>query len=600
MPQLKIIFTLLILCVSNKAQCNNYFDSLRLSLIQIPSIDNYDSWLNIATQINHDSIISDLNNLKKLAVLNKDDYSTAIYNRYYAANYTQVTGDYQRGLELALQAKAIFSKQNNLKNIIQVNLQIALFKLWNEIAANQASYNNSIYNDILAPTEILAKQYKDTNLYVQALDVIGSYWIVSKKDYNKALSYLLKAEQILPAATDSIAALTTLASIAIVYAGCNNEMQMLHYLAKYKQLSCEPQYLYGTGNVYRAIAKYYFNNNNYSKAIEFAHKAYTIAVSMNQPEYLSLSAKLLYKVYLKIPNKIEALKYLELHTQYEASMNRTKFEIAYEVLNVESKEKTILEQKYNLQKKNVWLIVLSSILVLGALLVYLIAKIKQKNEILRLKTQEQQAQLKLDEAVRQSEEDERKRISQNLHDSVVQKLVVLKMNMQTLAHKKEAQPDLLNNSISLLEHSTKEIRTLSHSLMPVNIESEGLANAVKEAMSKIYIDELKINVFEYGNFLKLSTHAAIITFRVIQECLQNALKHAMATEININMHCDDAKLEVSIEDNGIGFNVANHNAGYGINNMYNRIETLGGKLEFESVIGRGTLVIISVPVTQIV
>jgi two-component system, NarL family, sensor kinase len=599
---LKARTLLIIAClqISIKGNCENYFDSLRTSLLHTPSVEQYDTWLNIAVQINHDSVQYDLAKLKTLALNNNNDYSLAVYNMYYAAKYTQVTGDYKRGLELALPAKEVFAKNNKTRNIIEVDLQIALYKLWNEIASKRTAKNNSILNEILLPTLNKAQQLKDTNLYVRTLNILGSYWIVSKKDYKQALDVFLQAEELLTATTDSVSSLTTLASIAILFADSNNEIQMLSYLNKYKQLRCSGNYLYGTGNLYRAISKFYFNKQDYTLSLDYAIQAYSIAEQMQQPEYLSLAAKRLYEVYLKLNDNTQALKYLELHTKFEENINRNKFDLAYEELNVETKERTILSQKFKLQQKNVGLIALASLLALGVLTVFIINKIRTKNEVLRIKTQEQETQLRLDEAVRQSEEDERKRISGNLHDSVVQKLVVLKMNMETMQHQhvQTQKSELLGLSLGLVDDATKEIRTLSHSLMPVNMESQGLAKAVKELISKIYVDNLKINVFEDGDFLRINTHAAIIAFRIIQECLQNALKHAMATEINIHLHCDTDKVEISVEDNGIGFDVHAANFGIGISNIRNRIQTLHGKLDIESTISKGSLIILTFPIKQ--
>jgi two-component system, NarL family, sensor kinase len=594
-----ILLLLLLNYLPSKAQ--SYFDSLRIAYLSnnTNTINNYDKWLCIAEQINHDSLNADLKQLKILTQAANNEFYTAIYNMHYANNYVQLSGDYQSGLELAISSKTIFEKYNKTKHLILINLNIALFKLWNEIATNNKAKNNSIYKDILEPTLAESKKYGDTNLYVKALNIAASYWIVSKHDNKTALQYFLQSEKLLAYTNDSISNLTTYASLAILFADSNNETQMLQYVNKYLQLTGASSYLYGTCNLYRSVAKYYLNNTKYTTAQEYGNKAYNIALKMNEPEYISLSAKRLYEIYAKQNNKTEALKYLEIHNSTEDKITRHKFDLTYEKLNVESKEKTILSQKLNLQRQSAWLIALLSLLILGIIITYVTRKIKQKNEILRLKNLEQENQLKLDEAVRQTEEDERKRISGNLHDSVAQKLVVLKMNLETLNQNKDVdkakQELLLQQSKSLIEDTTKEIRTLSHSLMPVNIEKEGLGKAVKEMVRKIFVENLIINVYEYGNLLMLPTHHAILTFRVIQECVQNALKHAMAKEINIHLHCDDNKVEVNIEDDGIGFEINKIYKGVGFTNIDNRIKALNGNLEIESKVGKGTIIIITYP-----
>jgi two-component system, NarL family, sensor kinase len=184
---------------------------------------------------------------------------------------------------------------------------------------------------------------------------------------------------------------------------------------------------------------------------------------------------------------------------------------------------------------------------------------------------------------------------------VVQKLVVAKMNTQSLSNignvLNEKQNGILKNMISLLEESTAEIRQLSHTIMPASMEQDGLGKVIKEFAARINDDEIEFNVYEEGDFKKLNKNKSIIIYRITQECIQNILKHAQAKHISISIIIEHEKLELTIEDDGIGFDIKKIKSdGIGLNNIKNRIHQLDGTLDIESQHMKGTLISIQIPI----
>ena len=133
--------------------------------------------------------------------------------------------------------------------------------------------------------------------------------------------------------------------------------------------------------------------------------------------------------------------------------------------------------------------------------------------------------------------------------------------------------------------------------MPAALLSKGLPDAVDELISKISSDQLKVNFHSEGFDERLDSNTETILYRVIQECVNNMIKHADATELDISMIKDKDGISVTIEDNGKGFHYDAEKAdeGIGLKNIRSRILFLKGTVDFDSSPGNGTLVAIHIP-----
>ena len=217
---------------------------------------------------------------------------------------------------------------------------------------------------------------------------------------------------------------------------------------------------------------------------------------------------------------------------------------------------------------------------------------------------EMEQKKKTTQAVMQAEEDERKRIAGELHDSVAQKMVVAKLNLEALNNHtdklNEQEKKIYHNIQLLLEESTTEVRQLSHSMMPQAFSHAGLTNAVKDFLDKIATPGLRINFSAEGNFESIPENTGLMIYRIIQECVQNVLKHAAATKLDISMIAENSEVDVTIEDNGTGYDTTSINTqgNIGLKNVHSRVEYLRGKLDINSAPGRGTMIAFYIPFNQ--
>ncbi|MGV3766314.1 MAG: tetratricopeptide repeat-containing sensor histidine kinase [Chitinophagaceae bacterium] len=208
-------------------------------------------------------------------------------------------------------------------------------------------------------------------------------------------------------------------------------------------------------------------------------------------------------------------------------------------------------------------------------------------------------------AVIEAEEQERRRIAGDLHDGLGQLFSAVKMNLSEFAHRVEeiAKPEdksLLEKTIAITDESCREIRSISHQMMPNILLKSGLVSAVRDFIDKIQSSRLNIRVDTFGLQERLDPHIETVLYRVIQESVNNVIKHSGADTLDIQMHKEEAEISITIEDNGKGFEAKDVEqfAGIGLKNMMNRIAVLKGHIEFDSAPGKGTVVSVSLPLNE--
>lgn len=204
-----------------------------------------------------------------------------------------------------------------------------------------------------------------------------------------------------------------------------------------------------------------------------------------------------------------------------------------------------------------------------------------------------------------AQEEERRRIARELHDDLSQRLAVLGMLVGGIKHdignsNDKARVGLTEVRDRLIDlHSA--IRALSHNLHPGVVERAGLAEALRLHCGEFSkVTSTPVSLETTGDLQKLDALTALGLFRVTQEALNNVQKHAAATHVEILLSSDEKGAELTIGDNGSGFDPhsVNRNVGLGLNSMEERIRFLGGSVQIESTRGGGTKIQVNIPVRQ--
>ena len=191
-------------------------------------------------------------------------------------------------------------------------------------------------------------------------------------------------------------------------------------------------------------------------------------------------------------------------------------------------------------------------------------------------------------------------ISREIHDNIGQKLSLTKLQLNTLLLLADSNlKSRLEDVTHLLTESLNDLRDLSRSMSSDFIAENGFVKTIEneiEQLNKYGQFDLKLTIT--GEAIYMTTEKEVVLFRIIQETLNNIIKHAEATQIHIILHYTNSNLLIEIKDNGKGFNLNTQSEGNGLNNIRNRARSLDGLAEFESSKGKGTNLKINIPIND--
>jgi len=414
----------------------------------------------------------------------------------------------------------------------------------------------------------ISRELRDREYLSNALNNLGTLSIKAGKP-DKALLYVKESFLIRDTLKDRKGMVSCMANLGEVYtqlklydsagAAFEKALQIADTLS-----SCRPE----LPKVYRQYSLLHEATGNLAAALQMERK------------YASLHDSL-------YTDDIKA-RFVELQTRYETAQ----------------KEQTIQQQRFELIKKNFWIAGISGVLILGALLAISMYKRYQLKQERKMQDAIMRQQDLATKAVIDAEENERSRIASDLHDGVGQMMSAAKMNLSgfenRLSFHNEQDRAAFRNTIALVDDSCREVRSVSHNMMPNALLKNGLSNAIKEFISKIDNKVLKVNLHTEGLNERLPSDTETVLYRVIQECVNNVIKHSGANTLDIALIRDKDGLSATIEDNGKGFDYAAvlRQSGIGLTNIRTRIQYLRGTVEVDTAPGRGTLIAVHIPLTS--
>ncbi|WP_053360596.1 sensor histidine kinase [Bacillus sp. FJAT-27251] len=233
---------------------------------------------------------------------------------------------------------------------------------------------------------------------------------------------------------------------------------------------------------------------------------------------------------------------------------------------------------------------------------YMMSDIRQMGEALESAQQKQDFGLKIIEA----QEEERKKLSREIHDGPAQMLanVMMRSDLIEKIYKERSGEEAMAEIRSLktmVRSALYEVRRIIYDLRPMALDDLGLVPTLRKYLLTIeeYHKTTKIEFSNSGDEERLPTKYEVALFRMIQESVQNALKHAEATLIQVKLEIMNDHITVVIKDNGKGFDTSQKKLqSFGILGMKERVELLEGEVSIDSRIGSGTLVLIQVPLNR--
>ena len=207
----------------------------------------------------------------------------------------------------------------------------------------------------------------------------------------------------------------------------------------------------------------------------------------------------------------------------------------------------------------------------------------------------------------QGQEQERQRIATELHDGLVQTLSAISLNLKALEDEidrlEHSEVEAYKNAMDLLDHAIQDTRLISHDLMPSALERFGLIKAMEDLVyrtskNKVLIIDFKTNLGYDIRDLYMITNL----YRILQELLQNIVKHAQASEVEVELWEIGNRIRLRVKDNGVGFEGSPEEMqsnGIGLRNISTRVKSMNGKLVLDSTTADGTTVVVEVPSSKL-
>ncbi len=369
-------------------------------------------------------------------------------------------------------------------------------------------------------------------------------------------------------------------------------------------------YLYNNyGNYYKIIG-------DFERALDYLLKAYDYRLDQEEASTKNFILKNIADTYYFNGEFEKAALAYETFAKKSDSLDRADHAKKIQYYNTKyqtaEKEKQILveTQKKN-QNKNIALALGGGLLAVSifGFLIYKNTKRKQRiaEQERELEIQKKEKILKEQElnaidAMIEGQEKERQRLASDLHDSVGATLSAAKLQFDHLAKNKDkltSLEELFEKTGNLLDEAYTEVRSMAHLKNSGVIAKKGLLPAVEKLAKNASTQQgLKIEVQDFGLTEKLEASLEISIFRIIQELVTNIIKHAHASEANISITQHEDTLSIIVEDDGRGFDPrAMHDSeGMGLGSIEKRVEHLEGTMEVDSTPGKGTNILIDIPI----
>ncbi len=591
---------------------------------------NYDSFYYYLDQANALS--------KKIETNKYDFFIDGGYAEYY---YNK--SDYRKSIEYALKASAFAEAKNDLK---------LLAKSYNNLAAvhNRFGNHKSAIDCILKCLDISERTKDSISFPIRNLTASATYY--NLQQFDKAIIYAQKAYTFGRQFKNDYAVAMGLNNLAASYAQLN--LLDSSIAINKRQLEFAKQQENATNINYALInlCHDFFKQGNKTALNVYAKElaTYTKILPDRQmiPEIsnafaLNLMAQQKYdlaKIQLdsgifiaKTTDNTDALENLyqtysvlyflkgnikegkEYSFKYDSiirSINITELNFYTEELETkyktEKKESQIKLQQAQLDKKNTLNYFLVSGIA-GLLLVLLLSyrnyRSRQKLQQSKIDELETEKQLAATASVLKGEEQERTRLAKDLHDGLGGMLSGIKYSLNNMKENLVMTPDnaqAFERSIDMLDSSIKEMRRVAHNMMPEMLLKYGLDTALKEFCNEIGRSSVMRVTYQSAGIVNatLEQTASVTIYRIIQELVSNALKHANAQNVLVQVHQHEQEkvLAITVEDDGKGFDITalKQAGGMGWKNIESRVAFLKGKLDIQSSPDKGTSVMIEMNV----
>ncbi len=524
-------------------------------------------------------------NLKKAEIINyKYGIAKTLMNLslvYY------LKGNYDENTKYVLRAIKIFEESNFLKDLAEsygvFGFQLKRRNITKAKKYMQMGINIAEKYNLLLPLSTLYDNYGVVLVIANSIDS-AIYFYDKSLQINHALNNLVG----IPFNLNHLADVNTLKG---------NYKTALKYLKQSDKYRAKEEGDYGRAENLVLYADLYYSMGNYEFAFKKYNEGLTLAKKISNNYMISYCYDYLTKISVKTKNYKEAYEYFKLFSAYKDSLINVEtnskiaqLEIDYET---EKKDKQIVQNMLQIRKRNSQLIAASGLIIFLILLSYLVYRIQ------KLKRERVKREFVLNNKLKQAEYekkiiDEKLRVSRDLHDNIGSNLTFLISSMDNLSYsgKYSNIKDKLNNLSSYGRETLSELRNTIWAMKTEGGNIKKLVLKITELKQNLgnQISDINIELDdEIQNDFALSSSQMLNIYRIVQEAVQNIVKYAEASLIKISFKEIPTGFVVTIEDDGIGFDLNAAKDGNGLDNMCFRCEESGGQFKINSS-DKGTII----------
>ncbi|WP_286417571.1 ATP-binding protein [Myroides odoratimimus] len=491
----------------------------------------------------------------------------------------------------ALEALETLDKKPNSRLLYEINLNLGNILDLNQ-QPNEALlyYSEAIHilenlykKDLIKQEDfLLAKAFCYNN--------IGTLYH-TQQAYLNAETYLQYSYNILiDLETDHELYAIVLTNLGTLNISLNNILKAENLLIESLKLSKKLSYKQSlTANNFR-LAELALKKKDTLEAIEYYKQTYALSSETHANNTILKSLKA-----LSLTDKKESIKYISLYYAFNDSINKLQISKRNKFARIKYESEKLEKNIVNLKKENSQLLITSIIIVLIAIILlfiilyrnkikkYTFLKQDQENKELIFKLLLDQEQLSQDVLTK-----ERERISQELHDGIINSLFIIRLS---LGNSKDNIP-ILNE----IEKVQNQIRLISHDLKNHEFIQQGFSEIISQLVIQNSTESQKFQLIISKNYKwdKISYDDKINIYRILQEAIQNVIKHSKAKNCIISIFKTETSDRITITDDGIGFNYSKVKNSNGLKNISNRAKQLHASLEVNST-PQGTVIIINIP-----
>lgn len=480
--------------------------------------------------------------------------------------------EYDKAIEYGNKAYELATKLND--DYSAVNALLNLSGAYNDLKQFDKQF------ELLQKALPLAKKGDDIEQINTVYDNLGGYYY-QKGQYSQSLTNYLESYKYAQQMGNQYHLCEVCKKLSRVYHQLSEPAKALQFIIQAEKLANEVGDRADLKEIYQSRAEIEQQAGNYKTASEYFSKTLTLSDSLFQ----SSTSEKVAEVEAKYQNekKQQAILQLEKDKQIQSLSIKQKSTLNYILIGS-----------------------LAALLILSFLgyrnFRHRQQLTKQQDELQqqRIRELEKDRQLVAVDSLLKGQEEERSRLAKDLHDGLGGLLSGVKFSLSNMKNNLIVTPDnmaVFERSLDMIDTSIRELRRVAHNMMPEMLVNFGLDEALKEYCTSLNATKLiAVKYQSFGMETRLESSKEIIIYRIVQELLNNTLKHAAASEALVQLIKEEKRLSIVVEDNGKGFDpsILETSKGAGWTNIRSRVDYLQGRMDLNSEAGKGTTITIEI------